>query len=135
MLPLLSGTNQVMARLAKLLEHQKRFVRDAAHQLRTPLAVLKTQVQSALRGDVPAEQALREIGGTVDRATQLANQMLALAKVEQLRQQDDAPVSDFAAIVRAVALDLAPLMAQRQLDFSIETERQRCVPTIGRCAN
>ena len=122
LLPLLSGTNQVMRRLARLLEHQKRFVRDAAHQLRTPLAVLKTQVQSALRGDVPADQALREIGGTVDRATELANQMLALAKVEQLRQQDDAPVSDFAAIVRAVALDLAPLMAQRQLDFSIETK-------------
>jgi two-component system sensor histidine kinase TctE len=122
LLPLLSGTNQVMGRLARLLEHQKRFFRDAAHQLRTPLAVLKTQVQSALRGDVPAEQALREIGGTVDRATELANQMLALAKVEQLRQQDDAPVSDFAAIVRTVALDLAPLMAQRQLDFSIETE-------------
>ncbi len=122
LLPLVSATNQVMGRLAKLLEHQKRFVRDAAHQLRTPLAVLKTQVQSALRGDVPAEQALCEIGDTIDRATQLANQMLALAKIEQLRQQDDAPVSDFAAIVRAVALDLAPLMAQRQLDFSIVTE-------------
>jgi two-component system, OmpR family, sensor histidine kinase TctE len=119
--PLLDATNQVMARLAHLLEHQKRFVRDTAHQLRTPLAVLKTQVQSARRGDVEPQQALEEIGHTVERATQLANQMLALAKVEQLRQQGDAPVVGWDAVARAVALDLAPLMADRRIEFDIET--------------
>jgi two-component system sensor histidine kinase TctE len=119
--PLVDATNQVMARLAELLAHQKRFVRDTAHQLRTPLAVLKTQLQSALRGDVEPRQALREINHTVDRATQLANQMLALAKVEQLRQQGDAPVCDWSEIARAVALDLGALIAQRQLDFEIAT--------------
>ena len=121
LLPLLEATNQVMARLSHLLEHQKRFVRDASHQLRTPLAVLKTQVQSALRGDVEPAQALHEINHTVARATELANQMLALAKVEQLRQQGDAPVLDWAGVTRAVALDLAPLMAEHRLDFSIAT--------------
>jgi two-component system sensor histidine kinase TctE len=110
-----------MARLAHLLEHQKRFVRDTSHQLRTPLAVLKTQVQSAQRGDVEPAQALAEIGHTVERATELANQMLALAKVEQLRQQSDATVLDWAAIVRAVALDLSALIGAKQLDFSITT--------------
>jgi two-component system sensor histidine kinase TctE len=119
--PLVAATNQVMARLAHLLEHQKRFVRDTSHQLRTPLAVLKTQVQSAQRGDVEPAQALAEIGHTVERATELANQMLALAKVEQLRQQSDAPVLDWGTIVRAVALDLAALMADKRLDFSIAT--------------
>ncbi len=119
--PLLDALNQVMARLAHLLEHQKRFVRDSAHQLRTPLAVLKTQVQSALRGDVEPAQALQEMRHTVERATQLANQMLALAKVEQLRQQGDAPVVDWAEIARAVALDLGALIAERQLDFEIDT--------------
>jgi two-component system sensor histidine kinase TctE len=118
--PVLDATNSVMARLAHLLEHQKRFVRDASHQLRTPLAVLKTQVQSAQRGDVEPAQALREIGITVERATELANQMLALAKVEQLRQQGDAGVIDWAGVVQAVALDLAPLIAQASLDFEIE---------------
>jgi two-component system sensor histidine kinase TctE len=119
--PLLAATNQVMARLDHLLQHQKRFVRDASHQLRTPLAVLKTQVQSALRGDVAPLQALHEINHTVTRATELANQMLALAKVEQLRQQGDAPVLDWAGVTRAVALDLAPLIAEHHLDFSIHT--------------
>jgi two-component system sensor histidine kinase TctE len=118
LLPLIEATNQVMARLARLVAHQKRFVRDASHQLRTPLAVLKTQVQSARRGDVEPDTALGEIGHTVDRATGLANQMLALAKVEQLRQEGEPPVTDFAAEVREVALDLAPLMVERGLEVS-----------------
>ncbi|WP_353365381.1 sensor histidine kinase N-terminal domain-containing protein [Acidovorax sp. FG27] len=120
--PLIDATNGVMQRLAHLLEHQKRFVRDASHQLRTPLAVLKTQVQSALRGDAPPDQALREIGDTVDRATQLANQMLALAKVEQLRQQSTPPVTRLDTVLREVALDLSPLVAQNDLDFGIHTD-------------
>jgi two-component system, OmpR family, sensor histidine kinase TctE len=121
LLPLVDATNGVMTRLQGLLDHQKRFVRDASHQLRTPLAVLKTQVQSALRGDVEPRQALTEINGTVDRATGLANQMLALAKVEQLRQQADTELLDLAEAVRAVALDVSPLIAEKDLDFDIAT--------------
>lgn len=121
LMPLVDATNAVMARLAGLLEHQKRFVRDAAHQLRTPLAVLKVQVQSAMRGDLQPLNALLEINQTVDRATMVANQMLALAKVEQLRQQPDLKTLDLADVVRAVALDLSALMADKNIDFSIET--------------
>uniref|UniRef100_UPI0023519582 sensor histidine kinase n=3 Tax=Bacteria TaxID=2 RepID=UPI0023519582 len=107
---------------AHLLAHQTRFVRDASHQLRTPLAVLKVQVQSALRGDVAPQQALHEISDTVDRATQLANQMLALAKVEQLRQQSAPPVTRLDDELRAIALELSPLIAQRDIDFGIHTD-------------
>lgn len=121
LLPLVDATNHLMIRLKALLEHHKRFVRDASHQLRTPLAVLKTQVQSARRGDVEPMQALAEINTTVDRATQLANQMLALAKVEQLRQQGQAPVRLWDEVVRAVALDLSALVVEHGLDFEINT--------------
>jgi two-component system sensor histidine kinase TctE len=121
LLPLVHATNQVMRRLAHMLDNQKRFVRDTAHQLRTPLAVLKTQVQSALHGDVEPTQALLEINDTVERATTLANQMLSLAKVEQLRQQPDARVNDLAEVVRSVALELSPLIADKDLDFEIAT--------------
>ena len=120
--PLLLANNQLMARLNHLLQHQKRFVRDAAHQLRTPLAVLKTQTQSALRGDAPLSQALQEIGETVDRATELANQMLSLAKVEQLRQQAPSVALDWSAVLREVSLDLAPLIADKDLEFELQTE-------------
>ena len=119
--PLVEANNQLMQRLDHLLQHQKRFVRDTAHQLRTPLAVLKIQTQSALRGDIPAQQALQEINATVERATALANQMLSLAKVEQLRQQSDAPCTDWSSVVRELALELAPLMVEKDLDFGIDT--------------
>ena len=121
LLPLVDATNAVMGRLQGLLDHQTRFVRDAAHQLRTPLAVLKVQVQSALRGDTDAQNALREINQTVERAALLANQMLALAKVEQLRQQADPQNMDLAQVVRQVALDLSALIAEKNINFDIET--------------
>ncbi len=117
--PLVEATNLLMQRVSRLLQHQKRFVRDTSHQLRTPLAVLQTQVQSALRGDVEPMQALREIAQTVGGATELANQMLALAKVEQLRQQGQAPVTDWGEVVRQVALDVSPLIADKDLDFEL----------------
>lgn len=122
MQPLTEATNQVMARLQHLLDHQKRFVRDAAHQLRTPLAVLKVQVQSARRGDMEPAEALRDIEVTVDRATTLANQMLSLAKVEQLRQQQDFAALDWAEVVRTLALDLSALIAEKDIDFELHTE-------------
>ncbi|GAB2470518.1 sensor histidine kinase [Comamonas humi] len=118
--PLVDATNQVMARLAHLLRHQKRFVRDASHQLRTPLAVLKTQVQSAQRGDLPAPEALAEIAATVDRATQLANQMLSLAKIEQVRQEAPAQDEDLTEILRAMVIELSPLIADKNLQFSLD---------------
>lgn len=121
LVPLIDATNSIMTRLRHLLSHQKRFVRDAAHQLRTPLAVLKVQVQSALRGDVDARQALLEISDTVARATVLANQMLSLAKVAQLVQQAPPCTIDWAQVLREVALDVSPLIAAKELDFEIST--------------
>ena len=120
--PLIAATNEHMRRQSHLLAQQQRFVRDASHQLRTPLAVLKAQVQSARRGDVAPPEALAEIEHTVDRATQLANQMLALAKVAQLQQQADVAPAQFDEVVRAVALDVAPLIAGKGLDFDLQTE-------------
>ena len=85
-------------------------------------ASVQRQYLSAAAGHLPPDQALREIGDTVERATQLANQMLALAKVEQLRQQGDLPVTRLDAVLREVALELSPLIAQGDLDFGIDTD-------------
>ena len=120
-----------------LLAHQKRFVRDASHQLRTPLAVLKTQVQSARRGDVAPAQALAEIAHTVDarhRAGQPdagAGQGGAAAPAGRRRGASTGP-----KLVRAVALDLAPLVADTRPGFSnSRPRRRRCAATNGRCAS
>jgi two-component system sensor histidine kinase TctE len=110
LLPLIDATNTTMSRLHHLQDNQKRFVRDTTHQLRTPLAVLKVQVQSALRGDVGPHQALKEISHTVERATLLGNQMLSLAKVAQLAHETNRSTIDWAGVLREVALDLSPLI-------------------------
>jgi len=123
--PMVEATNALMRRLDQQLQHQKRFVRDTSHQLRTPLAVLRAQVQSARRGDVEPQQALREIEHTVADAAALTNQMLALAKVEQLRQQGDAPVIDWSEVLRHVALDLSALIGQRRLEFDLDAKPAR----------
>ena len=120
--PVIEAANAVMSRLDRLLRQQKRFVRDASHQLRTPLTVLKVQAQSARRGDMDPLLALQDIEVTVDGATALANQMLALAKAEQLRQQEISDPMDWDRILREVALDLAPLMADKHLDLELQAQ-------------
>jgi two-component system, OmpR family, sensor histidine kinase TctE len=121
--PVVNALNQLMSRLQRLLDHQQRFVANASHQLRTPLAVLKTQLQSGLRGDAPPELALQEMRATVERATTLANQLLSLAKVEQLRGRAMQQVCDLTMLARETSIDLSPLISTKNLDFSLDTER------------
>ena len=121
--PVTQAMNDLMARLAGLIGHQREFVRDASHQLRTPLAVLKTQAQNGLSGHTGERETLVAMHGTIDRAIRLANQMLALAKVEQVHQQDAPQPLDLCEPVREVALDLAPLIADRSLDFELDADR------------
>jgi two-component system sensor histidine kinase TctE len=121
--PVVSALNQLMKRLQRLLDHQQRFVANASHQLRTPLAVLKTQLQSGLNGDAPADITLHEMRGTVERATLLANQLLSLAKVEQLRGRGMQETCDLAMLARETAIDLSPLISEKDLDFSLDAEK------------
>ncbi|NUU04498.1 sensor histidine kinase [Herbaspirillum robiniae] len=121
--PFINALNQLMSRLRRLLDHQQRFVANASHQLRTPLAVLKTQLQSGLRGDAPPQVILGEMSDTVERATNLANQLLSLAKVEQLRGRGAQEVCDLSMLARETAVDLSPLIAEKNLDFELDAQK------------
>ena len=112
--------NALMERLGRLVNYQKRFIANAAHQLRTPLAVLKTQLQSGIRGDAPAAEVLVEMEGTVERTIELANQMLLLAKIEQRRTRGLSEVCHVDRLAREAALELSPLIAEKDLDFEID---------------
>ena len=115
-----AALNTLMGRVGKLLGLQQRFVSDASHQLRTPLAVLKAQIQSGLRGDAPALTVLGEIAVTADRAVNVADKMLSLAKVEQLRDRGRQEPCDIALIAQDVAIELSPLISGKNIDFSME---------------
>ncbi|WP_240636048.1 sensor histidine kinase [Caldimonas tepidiphila] len=117
--PVEAAVNELMQRLGHLIGHQRQFVRDASHQLRTPLAVLKTQAQNGLSGHAPPRETLERMHDTIERAVRLANQMLALAKLEQVHHQDEPQPLDLAGLTREVALDLAPLIADKGIDFEL----------------
>lgn len=82
--PLIHAINDLLQRLGRTLAAQQRFIADAAHQLRTPLAGLKTQAELALRqtGKEEVHRALKYLLGNSERAIHLVNQLLVLARAE-----------------------------------------------------
>ena len=120
--PVIDEMNALLSRQRTLLEHQSRFVADASHQLRTPLAVLKTQLQSAHDGE-----SMAALAGTVDRVTRLADQLLNKARLEHSDAQQAQEPLAMDAIAREVVLALSPLLAQRHLQFSLDAQD---VPTV-----
>ncbi|MGM9425020.1 ATP-binding protein [Hydrogenophaga sp. MI9] len=102
--PLVHEFNALLKRLGLAFEAQQRFVADAAHELRSPLAALKLQVQGLRRAPdgETRDRALQRLDGGIDRATRLIEQLLVLAR-QQARQAEGAP---------AVALDLVALARQ-----------------------
>lgn len=120
--PLVAAMNGTMARMQELIASQRRFIADASHQLRTPLAVLKTQAELALRENDPAAMRaiVRSIAGTTDGAVHLANRLLTLARIEQ-GGGEPGPVS-LAALARQVGLELALPAVQKGIDLALEAE-------------
>ena len=119
--PFVDSINDLMARLEASLRSQQRFVADAAHQMRTPLAGLKTQAELALRQSDHAsvEHAMRQIAAGADRASRLVTQLLALARAER-----DAPlpmaVEDLSELARGVVLEWYPKAVERGLVLGFE---------------
>lgn len=82
--PLVRSLNDMLARLSQSIEMQKRFIADAAHQMKTPLAGMRMQSELALRESNPDEirRSLEQLSKSSETATHLVNQLLALARAE-----------------------------------------------------
>jgi two-component system sensor histidine kinase QseC len=119
--PLVDALNALFQRLQQAFETERRFTSDAAHELRTPLAALKTQAQVALRATADDERrrALTQVITGVDRATHLAQQLLTLARIDPTlwvgREQVDLP-----ALASEVMAEIAPVALGRDIDLSLE---------------
>lgn len=124
--PLVAAVNRHMARYAEMARTQRQFLDDASHQLRTPLSVLRTQVDFALRESEPSEvrRALQAMHEGLDRAVRMANQMLALARAREASLAEGGlalePV-DLVELARGVARQLLPQARLKRLDFGVET--------------
>ncbi|SDC11909.1 two-component system, OmpR family, sensor kinase [Massilia sp. PDC64] len=121
--PLVQELNLLFGRVRTAFDAQQHFVADAAHELRTPLAALKLQVQSLERSDSPDAKrvAVARLTAGIERATRLVEQLLVLARQEASvaggapRQ----PVDIAGAAKRAVA-ELASVAAAKQIDLGMQ---------------
>ena len=117
----------MLTRLKDSIATQKRFLADAAHQLKTPLAGLRMQADLAQRTDASADdlkQSLKQIGRASMRATHTVNQLLALARAES----SGAPVAmqscDLVALTMDVVKDSLPRAMERHIDLGFEGPEQ-----------
>ncbi len=85
MLPIVAAINDLMKRTSDVLERERHFSNYAAHELRTPLAALKTQIQVALRSrdSEKSQQLFRETLPAIDRMQHLIDQLLTLVRVQR----------------------------------------------------
>lgn len=121
--PLVEAINALLARLEQVLTLQSRFIADAAHQLKTPVAALKAHVELMARtADGPEREALlgRVAVGT-ERLSRLVSQLLSLARnePEAARMIDFRPV-DLNALVLDIAANWVPQALQRGIDLGLE---------------
>ncbi len=127
--PLAQAVNRLIQRVEEALANERRFTSDAAHELRTPLAALKTQAQVALRTEDPEqrEQALRQVMKGVDRAAHLVDQLLTLARLDPERSQIDARYFDLYILAEDVLSELAPEALDKDIDLALEGRRGQFV--------
>jgi len=129
-LPLTHALDQLLERLQQSLRREQRFIADATHELRTPLAGIKTQAQvaQAACNESQRAQALEGINQGVDHAASLISQLLTLARLDQQSQSSQPEVIDLAAAVDEVcmALSSAASAAGAQLSVTIDAAGPVC---------
>ena len=122
--PLVQALNALLARVAEQIEHERRFTADAAHELRTPLAALQAQwdtaqLEAARAGHAPTP-AQAKVGEGMERLSRLVAQMRALSRLEHL----DAPARrapiDWAMLVEQLFGELLPLAEAQQVELECQ---------------
>lgn len=114
--------NELLGRLAAAIATQHRFIANAAHQFRTPLAGLKVQVERVLREPHSAalDPALLQIQHCTDRISRLTTQLLALARSENGLDGQHFQVVDLVPLSREACMEWADKALQRQIDLAFE---------------
>lgn len=121
---LVNALNNLFVRIAEMLENERRFTQDAAHELRTPIAAIRSQAQVAL-GATSNDERSHALHSTLvgcDRAARLVDQLLLLARLEARNDVQSPPPTliDLSAIARAVVADLAPEASKKMQHLAFD---------------
>lgn len=132
--PLVDAINLHMGRIERMVEARRRFITDAAHQLRTPLAVLNTQAEYALRQDSAAAMrpAVEALHTSLGSAIRLTNQLLALSRAESVNGlMLSRQAVDLSVLARDMVIELLPLAARKQIDLGFEEVHPGPLTVVG----
>ncbi|GAB6049833.1 sensor histidine kinase [Hydrogenophilus islandicus] len=131
--PLIEAFNRLMARLEENLAAQRRFIADAAHQMRTPITGLKMQAELAREATTPEELRadLERIIMAAERSARLINQLLTLARTESSSEQVHRfHPTDLVPILREAVADLYPKASRKGVALALEAPEE-CPPVIA----
>ena len=124
--PLVGAINELLARLDRSIATQKHFLADAAHQLKTPLAGLRTQAELAERevdagGDAKSvKRSLHQIARSSQRAAHMVNQLLSMARAEDAEQARRVQNFNLAALATETVRDFVPRAMEAGIDLGYE---------------
>ena len=120
--PLLAELNRLFGRIEQTLQRERRLTADAAHELRTPLAVLSTQAQVArgAREEASRNEALDSLVAGAERAARLIEQMLVLARLEAGQLGEHARLVSLREVARGALAEAAPRAVKKNIDISLE---------------
>lgn len=125
--PVIDELNKLFFRLKEGFEREKRFAADAAHELRTPLAALKTQAQVALHSNDIEEknQALQKLIASVNRSTHIVQQLLTMSRlVPEAAHMDEKDEVNLSRLTREILAMLAPAAVEKQIDLEFESNTE-----------
>ena len=119
--PVVTALNGLLSRVRKAQDEQRRFTAEAAHQIKTPLAVLTAEIELAMSDDScrTTEPILRRLRLAASRLTHLVQQLLALARSESSQAQTDT-LFDLSELAREVTGDYVGVAASRRIDLGFE---------------
>lgn len=126
-MPLLRSMNDLLQRLRASITQQQRFTADASHQLRTPLAGIKTQAEMALREQDPANvrRALEWIRAGTAQLSHLVSQLLALSRLEPGAGKDvEMQVLDLEKLTRDTTAEWVEAALERNIDLGFESDQE-----------
>lgn len=119
--PFVEAINLLLAKAARAMDAQRRFVADAAHELRSPLTAMSLQAEHLAESALPApaRQRLQTLRHGIERGRNLLDQLLALARVQSRHAPADAQAS-VSSVFRTVLEDLVPLAEAKRIDLGVE---------------
>lgn len=127
MKPLVDELNKLFFRLKEGFEREKRFTADAAHELRTPLAALKTQAQVALNSNNMEDKniALQKLIASVNRSTHIIQQLLIMNKlVPESASINDLDEVNLTKVTREILAMLAPAAVEKHIELEFEPDEK-----------